>query len=222
MSFRAVLTFVLFLTGGAVVSLAQALGPSTSPRELAADLARHGVPGGIVVMNSEFGDVSSLSARRAPADALRSLDGGVSARVNQFNAVGSQYHATAGDGFVHVRSVREPDDLRQVLERNVQVDESAGLSARDAVFMRVVKALSGKEPQAIIGTGAFPGSECPLDRPVHVPAGWTSVTRMLDDIVKQVPGLVWLVTYDIDAPNYGLEVGLVCGGGAAVRITVFP
>jgi hypothetical protein len=222
MSFRAILIFALFLTGGPIISLAPAPSPSTSPRELADDLARQGVPGGIVVLNSELADVSSLSSRRAPADALQSPDAGVSARVNQFNAVGSHYHATSGDGFVHVRSVREPDDLRLVLERDVHVDESSELSARDAVFMRVVKALSGKEPQAIIGTGGFPGPECPLGRPVHVPAGWTSVTRMLDDIVKQVPGLVWLVTYDFDAPDYGLEVGLLCGGGAAVRITVFP
>ena len=88
--------------------------------------------------------------------------------------------------------------------------------------MRVVKALSGKEPAGIIGTGSFPGPECPLGRPVRLTAGSTSATRMLDEIVKQVPGLMWFVTYDTEAPHYGLQVGFLCADGSTVGITVFP
>ena len=219
----ATLTCVLFLTGVGGPSSAQAPGPSTSPLELAADLARRGVPGGFVVLARELGDVSSKSSRPAPAGALQSLEAGVTATLDQFNAAGSHYQATSADGFVHVRSVREPDDLRRTLERQVRIDQSSELSAGDAVFMRVVKALSGKEPLGIIGTGSFPdGPKCPLDRRVRITAGWTSATRMLDEIVRQVPGLTWLVTYDADAPYYGLEVGLVCGDGGTARITVLP
>ena len=218
MSRISLLTVAVFLVGAGIGSWAQAPGPAISPRQFAADLARQGVPGGIVVAQREIGHAS---VRAQPADAAKQR-AAVVAAVNGFNAIGSAYKATEANGFVHVRSVSEPPDLRLALDREVKIDGASGLPAQDAVFMRVVKALSGKEPAGIIGTGTFPGPECPLTRPVRLTPGSTSATRMLDEIVKQVPGLMWFITYDTDAPHYGLQVGLLCGDGSTVGITVFP
>lgn len=220
MSLRSLLTFAVFFIGAGCESWAQAPNSAVSPRQFAADLARLGVPGGIVVAQREIGHASP-SSQSAPGDTSQKRAAAVAA-VNGFNAVGSGFRATEADGFVHVRSETEPPDLRLALDRQVRVDGSPGLPAQDAVFLRVVKALSGKEPAGIIGTGTFPGPECPLRRPVRLSAGSTSATRMLDEIVKQVPGLMWFVTYDTEAPHYGLQVGLLCGDGSTVGITVFP
>jgi len=220
MSLRSLLISAVFLVGAGGGAWAQTPGPAISPRQFASDLARRGVPGGIVVAQQEIGHASA-SSQPAPADASQTRGAAVAA-VKGFNAVESGFRATETDGFVHVRSKTEPPDLRLILDRRVRVDASSGLPAQDAVFKRVVKALSGKEPAGILGSGAFPGPECPLSRPVRLTTGWTSATRMLDEIVRQVPGLMWFVTYDIEAPHYGLQVGLLCGDGSTVGITVFP
>lgn len=217
--YRGVFTFALFAASIGRGSWELTPEVKASPRRLAAELARLGVPGGIVVEQQDLGQVPA--ANGGSGDAFQGVDP-VTTAIDEFNAGGPHYRALKADGLVHVRSVTEPPDLRLALDRQVEVASIAALPASDAVFVRVVKVLSGKEPAGIIGTGSFPGPECPLGTPVRVAAGLKSATQMLDEIVRQVPGLTWVITYDTQAPHYGLEVGLVCGNGAAVRITAFP
>lgn len=44
----------------------------------------------------------------------------------------------------------------------------------------------------------------------------------LDQIVTQVPGLVWVVTYDPGSPGEDVKVGLLCPDGYFGRTTVSP
>jgi hypothetical protein len=104
----------------------------------------------------------------------------------------------------------------------VYIDRDLVVPARDAVFTHVVRAIAGRDPQGILGSGRFPGPECPLTGPVQLPQGASTVVAFLDEITRQVPGLVWLVTYDEDEPNDGLEVGFVCPDGATLKLSVFP
>lgn len=163
-----------------------------SPRQAAADLARRGVPGGIVARE-------------------RDLDGAK-----------SPYQAHTVGPFVHIRSSQEPERVALSLGRDVYIERDLVLPAQDAVFTHVVRAIAGREPQGILGSGRFPGPECPLTRPVQLPQGGSTVVGFLDEITRQVPGLVWLVTYDEDEPNDGLTVGFVCADGATVKLSVFP
>ncbi len=46
--------------------------------------------------------------------------------------------------------------------------------------------------------------------------------RVLDDIVSQVPGMVWSLTSDPAEPHAGLELGEFCAAGRRIGITVSP
>ena len=79
--------------------------------------------------------------------------------------------------------------------------------------------MSGRKPEGIIGTGSFPGPECPLNTRVRLSAGPTTAVNMLTEVVQQVPGLVWIVTYATDASDSDVNVGLMCSDGSTVMIS---
>ena len=85
--------------------------------------------------------------------------------------------------------------------------------------------MRGFEPQALLGSGGTlsPGSECPIDRRVDLPGGSMTAIALLDQIVRQVPGVVWVVTYRKEPASASLQVnvGLLCWNGWHAKITVF-
>ena len=74
-------------------------------------------------------------------------------------------------------------------------------------------------PSALSG-GGLPGPRCPLSNSVHLPDTPLSTQHGLDEIVTQVPGLVWIVTYDAAVPDLDFALGLMCGGGETVLVEV--
>jgi hypothetical protein len=57
---------------------------------------------------------------------------------------------------------------------------------------------------------------------VRLEPGSPTVSELLDFTVARVPGLGWHVTYDADAPNLDLELGLSCGDGSSIEISGLP
>jgi hypothetical protein len=57
-------------------------------------------------------------------------------------------------------------------------------------------------------------------QPVRIPAGKTRPIDILDQVVRQVPGITWLVTYRAVAPDHEFKIGLMCGNGSFMRTEV--
>jgi len=192
----------------------------TSVREFLVDLARNEVPAGVVASEEALGG-RGIPHDVRPASSKKAFRADMGSRVGRFNAVNTGFQAIEKAGIVHVRGVDEPIGVGATLESYVSVRNGSGIPVIEAVLKRVVGAVRGRELQGFVGTGSFPGPECPLDRPVNLPEGPTPLIALLDQIIRQVPGLVWLVTYEPGLPNNNLKVGLLCPDGASVKVTVY-
>lgn len=194
---------------------------NVSPTQFVEDLARRGITAGVVVAAADLASGQSPSTQFAGDP--RPIASLVSGAVTSFNSRGGHYRASvAASGYVHVRPVDEPPAVRAILDKGVYADRTGSLSVTDAIFTEVVKLMSGRAPQGIAGTGQEPGPECHLDQLIVLPTGSMPATEYLDKVVSQVPGLSWIVTFDPEQPNDGLNVGLLCGNGQSLTITVFP
>jgi len=189
--------------------------------ELAAELARHGVAGGAVVPASDFS--GWVPPRAVPsAEEKEAFRDGLPAVAEAFAEARSEYSVTLMDSVVHVRSAREPAAVQVVLDGIAVVPDVESISVRDALYKLVLGAMTGQEPTGgIVGTGRQPVEACSLDRLIRVSGGSMSPARLLDQIVGQLSGVVWVVTYDEERPNNDLKVGFICRGGARTTLTVF-
>jgi len=198
---------------------------ASDPRSYAMSLAQNDVPGGVVV------PAERLASRAERPPDLRSLDkaafrGSLAARVEAFNSTSKVFRASEHDGVVHIRSVDEPIEVTRSLAQSVDVTAAQGVPAISAVFRQGVAAMRGFEPQAILGSGSggfATGPECPIYSPVEVNRGPMTTVALLDQIVRQVPGLVWVVTYRKNAMKgtVDVDVGVLCWTGWHATISVF-
>lgn len=92
------------------------------------------------------------------------------------------------------------------------------LPALKAVYKHALRAIRGSEPEGFFGGG--PDPSCRLDRPVRLPMGRTTTAELLDDVVRQLAGVTWLMTYD-QATGYW-SVGLMCPDGSYRRTWIPP
>ena len=82
---------------------------------------------------------------------------------------------------------------------------------------------SAGEVRGIIGSGGpLPGPESLLGRRIRLDRGRRSAISILDDVVRQVPGLVWFATYNRGLPSQDLKVGLMERDGTRVALGVSP
>ncbi len=215
---------------GAVTCLSVAasvcLGQSQQgPREYAVTLVQNRVPVGLVLergMLEQGKPIVPPESSEADRAAFRER---LTSSLDLFNAAGGTFRATEVGGVVHLRSVDEPTDVTDALRRQDHTPESLELPLLGAVFRRGAATLTGSEPQAVVGSGPVPrpGPGCPLETPVHVPAGSATVVGLLDGIVRQVPGVAWVVTYDGAANrDLKLHVGLLCSDGSHIKISAYP
>jgi hypothetical protein len=86
------------------------------------------------------------------------------------------------------------------------------------MFKGVLGAVRGREPQGWLGGGLRPSPECSLDRPIQLPDGSVTVIQVLDEVVRQVPGLVWFVSYQPEAADGDVRFGLICSNGMRVDV----
>lgn len=140
----------------------------------------------------------------------------------RFTETNAGLRAAIQQSMVHVRDIHAPEDVRELLERTLYINDGSRVSAAQAVFEAIAGAIRLERQRGIIGTGTFPGFECRLDRHVQLPEGPATVTALLDSVVQQAPGLVWLITYDDQLPMRGMKIGLMCPGGGSLMMPLYP
>jgi hypothetical protein len=191
-------------------------------RAFAVVLAQNGVPCGVVapevVMAWRPGD-PRVEATFASKVAFGS---GLSSTLESFNARNGLFQATQSGGIVHLRSREEPPDVMAALHREAVVKAEVEIPAATALVSEVALAMRGWEQGGIIGVGAVPAPESLLNRVVRIKKGRSSPITLLDEVVRQVPGLVWLVTYNPGLPNQDLKVGLMDAEGMTLMLTIDP
>ena len=198
-----------------------------NPRVFALALAQNDVPVGIVIPAEFLRGGKGMPHPEITADTKAAFRMDLAARLDLFNADKGTFRARRGEnGVVHLRSVNEPIEVTEALEHFSNVEPAVRLSALGVAFRHGVEAMSGSRPQALLGSGVMPtsGPECPIDDPVEFPGGSMTALGVLDQIVHQVPGIVWLVTYRKvpTSPRLQVNLGLLCTSGGYLTISVFP
>jgi hypothetical protein len=215
----------LFVVGIAAACLA---GPPSlclgedqpSLRAYGMRLAHNAVPAGIVAAHEAliFADVRPAVAKRRAEEPGFNDD--LESNLSRFNAAQGQFRAVRTEGVVHIRGAEEPSEVATALEGRTSEDATDTM-AMQAVLHQVTRAMGGMPVGGIIGVGPLPEPGCPVDKPVRIPAGTTAIDA-LDQIVRQVPGLVWVVSYSPGSAGSGLtlKVGLMCADGYVGTVTV--
>lgn len=185
-----------------------------NPREFAIALARSGISGGLILPKSRL----NAPSEEAVAEGVRrgeTLD----STLAQFNASHPGVRASARAGVVRVHETEVPAVVLEALARSVYVAPVDEISVWEAVFVKTVGLIAGREPQGFAGTGVGTSVGCPMNRRIRLPNEPT-IERVLDGIVRQVPGLMWVVTYSEESPLETLEVGIICADGQGQLATV--
>jgi len=136
-----------------LVAVCSAQGLPPDVQELGVALAARGVPAGLVVPEEAPADATeeypSPAVQAAASARVLFATGALPAVLSRFNAASASLRATDANGVVHVRSLDEPREVRAALERRVYVEPADDVPVMEAVFMRVLGLLAGREAQAL-------------------------------------------------------------------------
>jgi len=177
--------------------------PPPSAGDVAADLTRQGVPAGVAMCRPPGN--GQVPGDAAPTSELDRTD------CDELNA--SLFQRREG-GVLHVRTTREPRRVTELLNRSIHVDAAPDVQAIDAIMRIILNAVRGDG-----SAGAFhaSGREGTL---VTIRGGPTTFMQALDDVVRQVPGLVWLLTFTPQEGGRNFQIVLLgppgSGGGTCV------
>jgi hypothetical protein len=187
------------------------------PRDYVRTLVRGGAPVGLVMGEVAPRATGWMSPRKARPDESPPLtEEALIASLEGFNSAKGSFKATRPDDVVYVKDVHTPVEVKEMLQRRQYIQRARGIGALAVVFQRVLKAMGGQRPRAVIGSGPMPeeGPGCPMLSPVDVPDGSISAIDLLDQTVRQAPGLAWIVTYRSDSEtDLQVRVGLLCSTG---------
>lgn len=189
----------------------QTAGPRLGPRDIAILLASRQVPAGVIAPTV----IMSVGPPPPPSPAGETDD----ALLARFTASLPFFDAVRDGPVVHVLPKDLPPRIRERLDQRLNLDSTRDTSAVGMV-VRFADTLRGRINPGAVAGGGLPGPKCPLANTVHLPDTPLSVQQALDEIVKQVPGLVWIVTYDSAVPDLDFALGLMCGGGETVLVEV--
>jgi hypothetical protein len=185
--------------------------PDLPPRALdvAADFARQMVTAGVVMCwpHDHEGHV--------PADFLPD-HGPDKAACDELNA--SLFQRREG-GVLHVRTTREPRRVTELLNRSIDLEAASDVQAIDAVMRVILNAVRGN------GSSGAHSSSGVGATPVTIRGGRTTFMEALDDVVRQVPGLVWFVTFaphDDGSDFWIILLGPPGGGGSGTCVFQLP
>jgi hypothetical protein len=179
-------------------------------------LAQRGTPGGVIVSEDDYG------GRRSPVTPETGPPKGTLERaIERFNGSHRQVTASRREAAILIRGNDVPPFLDSALRAPRPVDDIEA-PAWQAIFESAggLLRLSATQTSGYLGSGAFPSRACPFETPVRISRGTKTVTQVLDEIVTQTPGLVWLITYAPTAKEGKLKIGYLCPDGVTQRITV--
>jgi len=217
---------LLLATSGVVVIIstnqaaAQPAGGAQpeSLKSVVVGLANAGVPAGIVAAEDAVhrGDGTSGFSSKEP-EALRPV---LRARVA---ALAVPLSTELVGGVWHLKAEDAPAALLARLNRSTRLTADVDGTVASVLYRVVSQALLQRDIGGVLGTGLF-SNACRLDQPIRMKVGEYSVEALLDEVVKQAPGLVWFVSYPgparaTEASNR-LTFGIVCPGGENVKVTL--
>jgi hypothetical protein len=194
---RWIMIVVLVVSGSAAANAQTTAedAPHRRALDVTFELARRGLNGGVVLCGPwKSDDVPSPCSE---------INGGIFQRRE--------------GGVLHVRTMREPRRVTDLLNRRIELEPAEGVPAIEVVATRIVHAVRGDRSAGRAGSTTFIG------RPVDIRGGTTTVMEALDDVVRQVPNLVWYVYFEPKDDGGRLEIGLIGpGGGGGTEIFPAP
>lgn len=198
-----------------------------SIHELTARLLEAGIPVGVIVPTRLW---RHGSEGRRGTMTVRSLQiSEVPLFLRRFGAAHPALLVSQSNAVIHIRSVDEPLAVRDTLARVVPVAESSTLSAARVLLEKVLPIVVGGDLGLVgggigaPGPGTQPRRACRIEEDiVRLEPGSPTISELLDSTVAQVPGLGWRATYDADAPNLDLQLGLSCADGTSIALTELP
>lgn len=134
-------------------------------------------------------------------------------------AAGSHWTVSQDGGLVRLVRISRPPEVDMALSATVRPDGEP-LSVGRAIFVLPRVALNG-ELHGVVG-GGQPSEACGLDREVRVGAEPQTLGDFLDAVVREAPGLAWVMAWDLSAPRETLSLGVLCSDGALSLLGVYP
>jgi hypothetical protein len=218
---KAILAGVGLLVAGSATGAPQ----PRHPRTYALTLARSGVPV-VLVVPKEFFSPGGMTFAEIDQVTRSGFGESLGSSLALFNAVGGRFGASERDDVVHIRELDEPAEVTSSLERTGEFEAVVGLPVLAAMLRRVVPAMRGYAVEGLIGSGGLltPGPDCPIDRRVDLPGGVMTASTLLDEIVRQAPGLVVAVTYRRPTAHrsFQVNVGFLCPSGSSMLSVIGP
>jgi hypothetical protein len=148
--------------------------------------------------------------------------GTVTDAIVRFNGAHKGLKAEFRGRTVIVRGVLEPGDVQVNIEARKPIDGFTNVAAGDAILGYAADLLrqTPRTGTGVVSSGPMPGTSCPIGKRVSVVAGNKSLQDVLNEVTEQVPGLVWLVTYDPALSGNQMKIGYLCPDGVSRRVQV--
>ena len=167
-------------------------------------LRAHHVPLGLILPPGETGELQD-GRTSLPAHLVSDR----AALIAWIGMHGGPFRADDENGVLHIRSVEEPELIGHLLAREIHLDRDEEMRFGVTALVRLVSLIAPEPDPGFAGSGL---SGCPLERPLRLPAGRYTVASYLDAIVRHVPGSVWTLRYNPEAPGLDVNVSLSCDG----------
>jgi len=191
---------------------------SRGVRDLAVRLAANGIPAGVISPDTQFTAVG-----RPPVKDPRGVEAfraELPLILAEFERKNPSFLAQSLPGIVVVTSKDHPHIVADLLGRSVILPGVREATAGDAIFKHLAGRLRNTAITGLAGVGTAPGPSCPLGATVKFGTVSHTVSTFLNHVVQQVPGLVWVVTYDAAEGPSGIRIGIVCPDGTSLRTPI--
>lgn len=166
-----------------------------------------GVPLSLVVERQDLAPTGGEMHGNDPGTALEPLQ-----------SEGGAWEVSRGPA-VHIARRERPHEVDEALAATVLTDGQP-LSVGRAIFILPRLALNG-ELHGVVG-GGVPSEACQLDREVHMDSRARTLRQFLDAVVRQAPGVGWVLVWDRESPRDTLSLGVVCADGSLSVLGVYP
>jgi hypothetical protein len=131
----------------------------------------------------------------------------------KFNKRHPSMHVFQRDGVVRVQQRVLPSSIEAVLARRHNLTQPVTATGVNLIFYTVGEIVWGKQTKGLVGGGLEPGSGCTATQWVQVRSGSATVSDIGDEVVRQLHGTGWLLTFDETMPETSIALGLVCADG---------
>lgn len=187
-------------------------------RDLAVRLAANAIPAGVISPDAAFTAVG-----RPPVKDPRGLEAfraELPLILAEFERKHPSFLVQSLPGVVVIVDKDQPHIVADLLGRSIFLPGVREATAADAIVKHLAGRLRNTTITGLAGVGPAPGPSCPLGATVKFGPVSHTVSTFLNDVVRQVPGLVWVVTYSVAEQPSNIRIGIVCPDGASLRMPI--